>query len=414
MITVQLRQLRVHKGFSHLISARFISNVGNGLSPIALAYGTLSLAGATGKDLSFVMSARIFPMIALMLFGGVIGDRFKRNRIVGGTDMLGSIFVAISAASFLFGFASVWLLVIMGFLFGVLNAMWWPAMSGVLPAILPKDKLKDGNAVVGLLSNFGYVLGALMGGTLVTLFGSGWALLVDALSFFIAGVLVWQLDVPAMEHRERTSVFTELKDGWLEFKSRSWLVAMVIAFTGINACFEALVQVLGPLAFNENSHGPRDWSLNLAGLTLGMICGGVIALKVHLSRPMFFSMIVIALSAAWDFSLAVRVPLVLTFICAFLSGIAVEMYMVNWSTTMQTNIPEESFSRVSAYDAFGSYALAPLGIVVAGPLAMYYGVHTILWVTGGVTVVSALLALSVKSVRNLRSIQIYPITSKSL
>lgn len=130
MIATQLRELSSYPGFVRLISARFISNVGNGLSPIALAYGVLSLDGANGKDLSLVMSARIFPMIALMLFGGVIGDRFKRNRIVGGTDILGSSFVAISAASFIFGFASVPLLIFMGFLFGVLNAVWWPAMSG--------------------------------------------------------------------------------------------------------------------------------------------------------------------------------------------------------------------------------------------------------------------------------------------
>ena len=117
-------------------------------------------------------------------------------------------------------------------------------------------------------------------------------------------------------------------------------------------------------------------------------------------------MIVISLSAIWELSIAVRAPLVLTLCAAFLAGIAVEIYTVNWSTTMQTHIPEESFSRVSAYDAFGSFALAPLGIVIAGPLAMYFGVHTVLWVTGGITVVSGLLALLVKSVRNLRSVQI--------
>lgn len=402
MMKSQLRDLHSHRGFINLIGARFISNVGNGLSSIALAYGTLSINGATGKDLSFVMSARIFPMIALMLFGGVIGDRFRRNRIVGGSDILGSLFVAVSAISFIFGFASVPLLVLMGFLFGILNALWLPAMLGLLPALLPKEKLKDGNAVVGLLSNLGYVTGALLGGILVTLFGSGWALLVDALSFLIAGILVWNLDVPPMEKRQRTSIFGELKDGWHEFRSRSWVVAMVIAFVGINACFEALIQVLGPLVFNENSNGPRNWSFHLAALTTGMICGGVIALKVHLSRPLFFVMILIAISAVWEFSLALHSPLLITLCGAFMAGIAIEIYYVNWSTTMQSHIPEESFSRVNAYDAFGSYALAPLGIVVAGPLAMYYGVHTVLLITGGVTFISAILALSVKSVRNLR------------
>ena len=405
MITSQIRNLSMHSGFVHLLSARFISNIGNGLSPIALAYGVLSLDGANGKDLSIVMSARIFPMVALMLFGGVIGDRFKRNRIVGGADIIGSISVAISAASFIYGFASVSLLVFMGLIFGILNALWWPAMSGVLPAIVPKEKLKDGNALVGLLSNFGYVVGALMGGTLVTLFGSGWALLVDALSFFIAGVLVWNLNVPPMEQRVRTSVFTELKGGWFEFKSRPWVVATVIAFTGINACFEAMLQVLGPLAFNESANGARNWSFNLAGLTLGMICGGVIALKIHFSRPLFFAMIVIALSCAWDFSLALKSPLLLTVCGAFVAGIALEIFMVNWSTALQSHIPEQSFSRVTAYDAFGSFALAPLGIVIAGPLAMHFGVHTILWFTGTITLLSAVLALLVKSVRGLKAIE---------
>ncbi|NQW74661.1 MAG: MFS transporter [Candidatus Planktophila sp.] len=404
MITTQLRELSVFKGFLPLISARFISNVGNGLAPIALAYGVLGLDGSDAKDLSLVMSANIFPMIALMLFGGVIGDRFKRNRIVGGTDMLGSVFVAVSAASFLLGFASVPLLVVMGFLFGVLNAMWWPAMLGVLPAVVPKEKLNDGNAVLGLLSNFGFVLGALLGGTLVTLFGSGWALLVDALSFFIAGVLVWRLDVGTAEPHLRTSIFSELRDGWFEFKSRTWLVAMVIAFTGINASFEALIQILGPLAFNEALNAPRNWSFNLAGLTLGMICGGFIALKIHFNRPMFFAMIITAISTVWEFSLAMRAPLLLTILTAFLAGVAVEIYTVNWRTTMQTHIPEESFSRVNAYDAFGSYALAPMGIVIAGPLAMYFGVHRVILVAGVITLSCALLVLLVRSVRELKVI----------
>ena len=282
--------------------------------------------------------------------------------------------------------------------------MWWPAMSGVLPALVPKEKLKDGNAVVGLLSNFGFVIGALIGGTTVTFFGSGWALLIDAFSFFVAGVLVWRLDIPPMERRERTSVFNELKEGWFEFKSRSWVVAVVIAFTGLNACFEVLVQVLGPLAFHENANGPRNWSLNLASLTLGMICGGVIALKLHFRRPLFFGMIVIALSAVWDFALAWQAPLLVTICGAVIAGIAIGIFAVNWYTSLQSQIPEESFSRVNAYDAFGSFALAPLGIVVAGPLAMYYGVHTVLGVTGGVVFMSALFSLLVKSVRTLKEI----------
>ena len=55
------------------------------------------------------------------------------------------------------------------------------------------------------------------------------------------------------------------------------------------------------------------------------------------------------------------------------------------------------------HDTLGSYGIAPLGIVVAGPLAMHFGVNTILFVTGLTTLIAASLSLLVKSVRNLEN-----------
>ena len=401
MIT-ELKELRAHKGFISLVSARFISNLGNGLSPVALAYGVLSIPGADGKDLSFVMAARFVPMVALMLFGGVVGDRYKRNRVVGGADIIGSLFAAISAISFLGHFPSVWLLALMGAIFGVLNALWWPAMTGVLPEILPKNKLKDGNAVVALSSNIGFVLGALLGGTLVTLYGSGWALLIDAISFLIAGILVWNLDLPPMPVRENNSVIHDLRIGWREFISRPWVIAIVCSFAIINMCFESIWQVLGPLAYDQGNDGPRNWSLNLAAVTTGMIFGSVIALKIKLKRPLVSSMLLIAASSVWNFSIASAQPLLLVMACGFISGLAIDIFMVQWNTAMQTHIPEESFSRVAAYDAFGSFGIAPIGVAFAGPAAAYFGITTTLWFTGILTVIAALASLSVKSLRSLK------------
>lgn len=397
-----LRELSRFSGFLPLIFSRFISNVGNGLSPIALAYGVLSLKGATGTDLSLVMTARIAPMIIFMLLGGVIGDRFKRNRIVGGSDVIGSLIAGTSAISFTAGFANVPLLCLMGGLFGILNALWWPAMSGVLPEILPKESLQKGNAVVGLLSNFGFVFGALVGGTVVTLFGSGWALLVDAATFMIAGLLVWNINLPPMPEREKNSMLHDLKIGWYEFISRSWVVAIVIGFTFMNLCFEATLSVLGPLAYNSNGHGPRNWSFNLAAITIGMIAGGVASFKIHFSRPLVLGMLSIALVPIWIYSMGFELSLPVVLLGAFVAGVAVEIFSVVWGTSMQTHIPEESYSRVVSYDAFGSYALAPIGIAFAGPVASWIGTPHTLIIAASITLVAALLPLTLKSVRGLK------------
>jgi MFS family permease len=397
----QLKNLSSHEGFSLLVSSRFISNVGNGLSPIALAYGVLSLPGADGSDLSIVMGARYLPLILFMLFGGVFADRFQRNRIVGGSDIIGSALVAVSAISLIAGFSSILLLAVMGALFGVLNALWWPAMSGVLPEILPKEKLQEGNATIGLVTNIGYVFGTLLGGVIVTISSPGWALLIDGLTFFIAGLIVWNLKLDAKSRIESPGILDDLRVGWREFISRSWLVTTVIAFAFINMAFDSMISILGPLNFNDPQTGPRYWSYNLAGLTIGMMIGGLIVFKFKFKRPLFVSMILVAISGIWDFALALDLSLAISITAGIFSGIAVEIFMVNWSTSMQAHIPEESFSRVNAYDSLGSYGFAPLGIIIAGPLAEAFSVNSILFATGTITLLASVVALSVKSVRTL-------------
>jgi MFS family permease len=342
-------------------------------------------------------------MIALMLLGGVFADRFRRNRIVGGSDILGALFVGTSALSLISGYKHLWVLVLMGALFGILNALWWPAMSGVLPEIVPRESLQKANAFVGLTSNIGNVSGTLLGGVIVATFNPGWGLFVDSISFLIAGIIVWNLELPMRNRGESKGMFHELRSGWREFISRSWVLTLVITFAAINMAFESLLQVLGPLNFKDPSFGPRAWSYNLAALTVGMMVGGYIVLKKKFKRPMFVVMILIALSVIWDFSLALSLPLYITVTAAVLSGITVEMFVVTWNTSLQHHIPEESFSRVNSYDAVGSYGIAPLGIVFAGPLANHFGVSTMLWATGTITLVAALGSLTVRSVRELRN-----------
>ena len=399
----QLKALKGYPGFINLAASRFISNFGNGISPIALAYGVLSLPGSTGKDLSIVMAARFVPLIGFMLFGGVLADRFQRNRLVGASDMIGSGLAAVSAISLIAGFSSVALLAIMGALFGVLNAIWWPAMSGVLPEIVPKEKLQDGNAVIGLMTNFGYIFGTLTGGILVATVGAGWGLLADALTFFIAGVIVWNLPITGRMKDKSPGMIHDLRVGWKEFISRSWVITMVVTFALINMAFESMLSVLGPLNFSDPKTGPKLWSYNLAALSIGMLIGGIWILKVKIKRPLFLAMILIALSSMWDFSLALDLPLIFALLAGVFSGISLEVFIVTWNTSLQSHVPEESYSRVSSYDTLGSFGIAPLGIVIAGPLAMHFGVNTILFVTGLITLIAALLSLLVSSVRNLKN-----------
>ena len=402
-----LRVLRNYPGFTKLVSARLISNFGNGFMPIALSFGILALPGSSASDVSLVLGVQLAPTIAFMVFGGVAGDRFKRNQIVGGSDIVGCLFVFLSAASFIFGFTTIALLCFTGFCFGVLNAFWWPAFSGMLPEILPKEQLQKGNAVNGLLTNFGYVAGSLVAGILVATFGAGWAILIDGISFLIAGILVWTINlkpITAESSEKAPAMWRELREGWSEFISRKWVVVVVIAFSFINLAYEATLGVLGPIATKEHDGGPKEWSWVIAAITLGMIVGGVLALKIHMSRPLLVGILPEIFVGLWIFLIGVPNQLVATLLIAFATGISIEIFYVAWSTSMQQHIPSESYSRVISYDALGSYALAPIGLVVIGPIIEAIGVAQTSRLLAIMTVIAVITPLAFREVRSLRNV----------
>jgi len=389
-----------------LLAARLISNLGNGLSPIALAFGVLDLPGATAKTLSLVVFAQMFPLVAFMLIGGVIADRYPKALLIGGSDIVLSLFVLCNGVMFLTHTVSVTSLVIVGFCSGILHAVWWPAMSALPTEIVDERQLQSINSVVGISSNVAYMLGTVTGGIIVAAIGSGWAITVDALTFFIAGVLVFQLrsfGTRREVNNDSPTVIEDLRAGWVEFSSRSWVVAVVLGYAVIAMLMESIFTVVGPTHAKEHLGGPKPWSWILASMTLGMLIAVAVTLKVKPKRPLFFGIAAQVLVGLWWIGLGYTQLIPVLMIGAIGAGFAMDFFMVLWMTALQTHIPKESLSRVSSYDAFGSLILAPLGIVVAGPLVTRFGTTTILHVYTVLFFVVLLAIFSVPSVRSLPS-----------
>ena len=258
-----LRSLLKERHIQKLLAARLTSNFGNGLGPIALAFGVLDLPGATAKTLSIVIFAQMLPLVALMLFGGVIADRYPRALIVGGSDIVLSLFVICNGVMFLTGTATVQSLVVIGLLSGVLHALWWPAMSALPTELVEEDQLQQINSVVGISSNVTYMLGTVTGGIIVAAIGSGWAIVLDGISFMIAGILVVQLRKYGKrreENEDSPTVLEDLRDGWFEFKSRTWVVVVVLGYSIIAMLMESLFTVIGPTHAKLHLGGPKPWS----------------------------------------------------------------------------------------------------------------------------------------------------------
>jgi MFS family permease len=393
--------------FGQLIIARSISNLGNGVSPVALAFGVLSIEGADAASLSAVMAARTFPLLVLLIVGGAIADRFGRARVMGLSDIFLSFLILIAALSFIFESPSVTVLILVGLVSGVLNGIWYPAFAGLTPLVVPPDKLQSANSVIGFGSNFSFMIGTALGGLLVGLFGVGWALAFDALTFFIAGALILplsKLKQPGqLQLGERTNVLRDIKEGWGEFKSRNWLVSVVIGFSVVNLAFEANWAVLGALQSQEAFDGAVSWAQILGALSFGMIIGVWLANKAKPRYPLRSAMMMTLFIPIFLFSIAIPLPLPFVMIAAVGAGMGLDYFYILWITTVQTKVPEESLSRVNSYDALGSFLLGPIGIAVAGPLALVFGLQVTMITSAIIALIAIVLVLLIPDVRKVEA-----------
>lgn len=394
--------------FRRLLSARTISNFGNGLSPVAVAFGVLSLPGATAKTLSLVMAVHLAPLVLFMLFGGVIADRFPRALVIGTTDIMLSLFIITNGVLLVNELASVTSFVIVALVSGTLNALWWPAFTGLVPEIVDEDHLQPANGFVGLVSNSANIIGAVTGGIIVAAVGAGTAIVIDGITFLIAGILVLKLrhfGKTRTNDEHSPSVFDDLIHGWKEFSSRKWIVTVVAGYSVIAMVFESGFSVVGPVFAKESLGGPKPWSWILASFSIGMAVGVAVTMKVKPRYPLFLGLAMQFGMVLWFISMGFTKSVPLAMLAAFCCGFGMDFFMVLWQTALQTEVPNEALSRVSSYDAFGSLFFAPLGLVIAGPIVTEIGAQSTFKLFAAVMAVVVLAMLSVKDVRKLEGKQ---------
>jgi predicted MFS family arabinose efflux permease len=400
-----LRLLR-QRDLGLLVAARFVSVLGSGIAPIALAFGVLAIPGGSPSALGFVLFCAALPRAAFVLFGGVAADRFDRARLMVVSESIAGAAHLAAGALFLTGSATVPALGALAAVGGSATALFFPALTGLVPEVATDDELQAANGLVRLATNVAGLVGAALGGILVVSVGPGWALAFDGLTFVLAAVLllfVRRRQVVARPARSATQgVVADLRVGWREFVARRWVVVIVVLAAFSNVGFNAAIDVLGPVQAKAELGGAGPWAAIVTSFGLGAVLGVLVAMRVRPKRPLLLASIVAPVMVLPVAALAPPLPLPAIVVLAFFAGVAADVFGVLWDTALQQNIPGDALSRVSAYDWFGSLALVPLGLAAVGPLAEAVGVETAIWVTfalGSVIV----LALLDPQVRNLRS-----------
>jgi MFS family permease len=389
------------RDFRLLFVGQTTSRLGSAMAPVALAFAVLNTLHGSATGLGYVLAARQVAVVVLLLYGGVWADRLPRHHVMVASNLVSGASQAAAAALLLSGHARLWHLGVLAVVNGASSAFFFPASTGIVPQTVPPTMLQQANATLRLAMNGTNIAGAALGGLVVAVANPGVAIACDAASYGLAAVAIAAMHLPRGLRIEGSTVLHELGAGWRDFWSRPWLWAIVLQFGVVNAAQTGAENVLGPEVAKRHLGGPAGWGTILTAQTVGLVLCGVLMLHWQPRRILRVATYSVFSLALILIALAQPLPLPLVVAAAFMSGFGIEIFGVLWDTTVQQEIPQELLSRVSSYDALGSFVLMPLGYVVAGPVAAAVGTRPTFYGAAALTVGATLLVLLSRDVRTL-------------
>jgi MFS family permease len=374
--------------------------LGNAIGEIAIAFAVLDLTGSKA-DLGYVLAARSVPVVVFLLLGGVLSDRLPRHHVLVGSSVVSCGTQLAVGALLLSGNARVWELGVFAAVNGTSAAFFFPASTGVVPQTVPGPVLQQANALLRLGLNSTTIVGAALGGVLVAATDPGTAIVIDGVTFAVSALFIGLMRLRPGERVPGSTMLQELRIGWTEFRSRTWLWAIVAQFSLVNAAEQGSVDVLGPAISKTHFGGAAWWGAALTAQSLGLVVCGTMMLRYRPQRILRTATLAIFPLALFPLALVGPVAAPLVVLAGFVAGFFVEIFGVLWDTAMQQEVPGDRLSRVSAYDALGSFVFVPIGLAAAGPIAEAAGTRPTLLGAAALIVVPTALVLSSREVRTL-------------
>jgi predicted MFS family arabinose efflux permease len=388
-----------HRDFLLLLADRLIAPGAMAFSIVGVSFAVLD-AGGTAADLSYVVAAQLAPCLVFCLLGGVIADRIAPQRVVAASNLL----VALGEGTFgilvLTGRPQLWQMILLEVVTGSGIATFYPASQALLPGLVPAEELQQASALSRLAMNMAMMSGAAVAGVVVAAVGPGWALTICGAG--VTATVPMLLSIKAGVARApsaASSMLRDLREGWSEFRSHTWLWVIVAQYCLVMMAWFGGFEVLGPVVAKAHLGGAAAWGAIMAAQAVGLVAGGLLSLWRSPRRPMLAVAGIGIVLALTPLALAMLWPLLLVCLIAFVVGTATEYMMVVWTVAMARNIRPDALARVSGYDGLGSMMATPLGALIAGPAATHYGVRRTQYAAAALIAAVSVVALLPRDVR---------------
>jgi DHA3 family tetracycline resistance protein-like MFS transporter len=374
------------RDFRLLFVGRCVSLLGDGAFLVAMAWEAYTLSNAP-TALSLLGIAMTVPLIALLLFGGVVSDRYGRRQVMLCADLVRAALLVLLGAMAASGTLRLWQMMVIVAIYGAAQAFFDPASDAILPQLVPRSRLAEANALEQVFRPLALRLaGPAVGGVLVGVLGPGAAFMADGATFVVSAASLWSMSAHASvsplgagaqpAHATRSQV----REGWSYVRRHVWLWGTFASAGLAYLLFMGPAEVLLPFMVKHELHGSGfQLGLVLGAGGLGSVASGLVMMRSGLpSRSMAFIYLVWTLGtlAVAGYGLAHAMWELMLASVAF--NLLETAGTIVWATMKQRHVPGQMLGRVSSLDWLISIGLLPVSFALTAPLSAAFGVRATL------------------------------------
>ncbi|GIJ43598.1 MFS transporter [Virgisporangium aliadipatigenens] len=383
------------RNFSLYFGARAVSMLGDAMMPVAAALAVGAVYGVSG--VGYVLAVWTTPFVLFILFGGVFADRIGARAMMVGADLVRTVTQLAVGIAFFVGTPPLWLLLLASALAGTAAAMFQPGVNGMVPLVAGDPQ--RANATLKIADAATQLGGPVLAGVMTALTGPGAVYTLDAATF-LASACCLALLPPFEVRREPSTVLRDLRRGWYEFRTRTWMWSVIVIWVFFSLLVFGPLIPLGSQLIGERLGAPAyGWAM--AAMGTGTVFGGLAAMRIRPARPLAAGAVALTGFACLPLSIALELPLPELMAGHLVGGAAWAFWSVMWSTSVQTLVPRDVLNRVTAYEVAGSVCGLALGQALVGPVSSVVAPRDLLLLGGGVSAAVCAALLLVPVIRRL-------------
>jgi MFS transporter, DHA3 family, macrolide efflux protein len=413
-----LKPLRRNKNFVLIMTARFVSLLGDSVHGFTLTWYILNVIGQ-GKVLGWMLFFSTLPAIIIGPFAGVLSDRYDRRKIMMIVDIIRGCLAVSLGYLVMINQAPLWIILGITLLLSIGNSIYFPASGALFPNLVQQKQLIRANAIASFLGTSTAIVGQIFGGFLYDMINAQGLFMINGLTFFFAASCVFFVFVPNLTNSAVTKAnhyFKNLSEGFKYVYKTKALFAMLLFGATVNFFFFPIQNIVQPFIGNKILlFDSKQFGFILAFFQVGMILS-LLLLQVIPQPKKKYKFMIWSMFAQSMGLILLAIP-ILPFIKPLIGnstafvviysfillgrGLSFGLTNVPMQVVYQTLTPDEYRGRIFALQGAAFQGFMVISMLIAGNLVDIIPAYVLCIIAGVFMAMTCIFMFNVKATKDI-------------